>query len=161
MAENLNYKTSNSWCYNDNKSNCAKYGRLYDWNTALSACPAGWHLPSREEWGELAGESCILDGYSVSEGCGAGRTLKSNIGWEKDGNGSDNYGFSALPGGLRSSGGVFYNAGNNGYWWTATELSDSTAFIRGMSYEGDRVSVNGGNGIFKEGVGLSVRCIAD
>ena len=53
MAENLNYWTGSSECYDNNSKNCDQYGRLYDFKTALKACPAGWHLPSKEEWRSL------------------------------------------------------------------------------------------------------------
>ncbi len=53
MAENLNYETSESWCYDNNSTNCNEYGRLYTWAAALSACPSGWHLPSDNEWKQL------------------------------------------------------------------------------------------------------------
>jgi len=54
LAENLNYNASGSKCYQNKENNCQKYGRLYDWNTAKSACPKGWHLPSdEEEWAML------------------------------------------------------------------------------------------------------------
>ena len=53
MAENLNYKTGTSWCYENDEYNCNMYGRLYDWNTAIKACPGGWHLPTRREWSEV------------------------------------------------------------------------------------------------------------
>jgi hypothetical protein len=60
MAENLNYKIeSGSWCYDNEESNCEKYGRLYDWNTAIKVCPKGWHLPSDEEWDDI-----VLNGFS-------------------------------------------------------------------------------------------------
>jgi len=54
MAENLNYKTGKSWCYENDDYNCNMYGRLYDWNTAIKACPSGWHLPTRREWNEVS-----------------------------------------------------------------------------------------------------------
>jgi len=54
MAENLNYKTGKSWCYENDDYNCSMYGRLYDWNTAIKACPSGWHLPTRREWSEVS-----------------------------------------------------------------------------------------------------------
>jgi len=50
MAENLNYDAPGSKCYNNNPANAEKYGRLYDWETAKKVCPAGWHLPSNDEW---------------------------------------------------------------------------------------------------------------
>jgi hypothetical protein len=53
MAENLNYETTNSYCYDDDPSNCSKYGRLYTWAAATKACPIGWHLPSDDEWNTL------------------------------------------------------------------------------------------------------------
>ena len=49
LAQDLNYETDNSWCYDDDPENCDTYGRLYDWEAARTACPAGWHLGSDEE----------------------------------------------------------------------------------------------------------------
>jgi uncharacterized protein (TIGR02145 family) len=92
MAENLNVETEGSWCYDNKESNCEKYGRLYTWNAAKTACPAGWHLPSREEWGDWARAA----GGSGKYGTGgkAGKKLKSTYGWN-NGNGTDDYRFSA------------------------------------------------------------------
>jgi hypothetical protein len=53
MAENLGVETGNSVCYDNDESKCQECGRLYDWNTAMKACPKGWHLPSKEEWAAL------------------------------------------------------------------------------------------------------------
>jgi uncharacterized protein (TIGR02145 family) len=126
MAENLNYEAEVSECYELEADNCAKYGRLYNWETALKACPAGWRLPLNGEWKALM----VYVGYD------AGKKLKSKRGWKKmggfKGNGTDEYGFSALPGGelrakLGSNGeitGQFYGVGDYGYWWSATELED-------------------------------------
>ncbi len=50
MAENLNNNAQGSRCYEDDVANCAKDGRLYDWESAMTACPCGWHLPSAAEW---------------------------------------------------------------------------------------------------------------
>jgi hypothetical protein len=51
MVENLNYETPiGSNCYNDSPQYCQKYGRLYSGSAAKKACPAGWHLPSKDEW---------------------------------------------------------------------------------------------------------------
>jgi hypothetical protein len=54
MAENLNYETDSSWCYNNDTSYCNKYGRLYNRDAAMSACPDGWYAPSSQEWDGLA-----------------------------------------------------------------------------------------------------------
>jgi uncharacterized protein (TIGR02145 family) len=164
MAENLNYNTYQNynngktagydWCYKDNESNCAKYGRLYDWNTAQSACPAGWHLPSRKEWGLLA---VIAGGTGTfGDGGNAGTKLKSRSGWS-GWNGTDDYGFSALPGGGRNTDGSFLNAGYGGYWWTATENGSGDAYGRYMYDDSDRVS-EGNRG---KDNGFSVRCVGD
>lgn len=56
MTENLNYSIPGSWCYGDNQINCDKYGRLYNYESAIKACPIGWHLPADEEWDELINE---------------------------------------------------------------------------------------------------------
>jgi len=120
MAENLNYKTGNSWCYDDNVDNCQKYGRIYDWNTANTACPSGWRLPTRQDWNDL-GKAAISGRYSRND---EGKKLKSISGWKNkiyDSSGTDEFGFSALPGGQRISHGSFVGAGSRGYWWSATE----------------------------------------
>jgi uncharacterized protein (TIGR02145 family)/uncharacterized repeat protein (TIGR02543 family) len=156
MAENLNYETSSgSWCYD-----CAKYGRLYDWSTAMNVCPAGWHLPSRAEWQTLIRAvdanaqlyNSGMDGNNV-----AGRKLKSTSGWSGYGNGIDSVGFSALPGGYRYSDGSFDDAGDRGYWWTATEDDASNAYFRGMGYNYDYVDESN----YDKSYGRSVRCVGD
>jgi len=149
MGENLNYQTtSGSWCYKNDYSKCNVYGRLYDWNTAKTVCPGGWHLPSRQEWNDLE---------KAAGGRKAGKNLKSKSGWDNRGNGTDKYGFSALPGGYRDSFGDFINAGNYGNWWTATEYDGSYAYSRGMDYDLD--------GVYEyydsKSYGRSVRCVAD
>jgi uncharacterized protein (TIGR02145 family) len=150
MAENLNYKTGNSWCYEGNDANCKQYGRLYDWNTAKSACPAGWHLPSREEWNALK---------SSAGGDVAGKNLKAAYGWNENGNGTDEFGFSALPGGYRYTGGSFNDAGYYGFWWTATEYGSGRAYNRNMYYDYDDVYEYYLDVVVS--FGFSVRCVAD
>jgi uncharacterized protein (TIGR02145 family) len=109
-------------------------------------------LPSRQEWNNL--ESAV--------GSSAGKKLKSSSGWidynGNDGNGTDDFGFSALPGGRCISGGYFdYADGNYGYWWTDTEIDGGYAYYRNMGYGKDRVdeSYDG------KSLGFSVRCVAD
>jgi uncharacterized protein (TIGR02145 family) len=149
MGENLNYETGNSWCYENDNSNCNKYGRLYTWNAAKTACPSGWHLPSSAEWDALV--------TAVGGNSGAGKKLKSTNGWNSNGNGTDTYGFSALPGGYRNSDGSFGNVGDYGYWWTATEDFADNAYYRRMNYYGGYVY----SGNFSKGYGRSVRCVGD
>ena len=96
------------------------YGRLYNWyalNDARGLCPAGWHVPSDDEWTSLTDQ---FGGLS-----NAGDELKSVSGWHQGGNGSNASGFSALPGGVRNGGnGSFQAAGTKAFFWTATENID-------------------------------------
>ena len=149
MAENLNYAAEGSKCYNNEEANSAKYGRLYDWETAKKACPAGWHLPSDNEWETLVN---YVGGKDI-----AGKKLKSKIGWDNYGNGIDEYGFSALPGGYGYSDGNFHYAGYYGRWWSSTESGAYFAWYRGMSYHYEYV--NRGN-LDKADL-FSVRCVQD
>jgi len=121
FAENLDYNsgTGNSSCYGGLESNCATYGRLYDWSTALTVCPEGWHLPSQVEW------QTLLSAVGGAMGYG-GHMLKMTSGWNSGGNGEDNFGFSALPGGYFDS--AFRNVGNTGTWWTSTELGNNAIY---------------------------------
>jgi|LSQX01.3.fsa_nt_gb uncharacterized protein (TIGR02145 family) len=93
MAENLNYKTSSgSWCYYGKSTNCDKYARLYNWETAKSVCPSGWHLPSQKEF------KILLNNYG-GEGKEAYIKLRKNgvSGFEAlDGGWCDSYGYSGL-----------------------------------------------------------------
>jgi len=156
MAENLNYAVTGSKCGTDegtiideNTTFCDTYGRLYDWTTAMNGstssnntpsgvqgvCPADWHLPSRAEW-------TVLVNYVGATMAGA--KLKATSGWVFKGsngdvlednvsNGTDEYGFSALPGGYRMNNG-FIRAGSNGIWWTSTQYNNNNSYYyRGMS----------------------------
>ena len=156
MAENLNYETAGSVCYDKKEANCVTYGRLYDWETAMSACPNGWHLPDTTEWKILW---VAVGGYRT-----AGGYLKSKSGWEKGGNGEDKYGFSALPGGLSDSG-VYYEAGGeSGYWWSASEHNSGSAYNMYMlsSYSGvGGVGGSDDSHLDKDIFLISVRCLKD
>jgi uncharacterized protein (TIGR02145 family) len=144
MAENLNYEASGSKCY-DNE----KYGRLYDWETAKKACPSGWHLPSDKEWQELVD---FAGGNAI-----AGKKLKAVSGWSEGGNGIDEFGFSALSGGLGDSGGSFRYVGKCGSWWSATESGAAYAWGQGMGYDGTDVL----RGSLGKATLFSVRCVKD
>jgi len=128
-AENMNYRSENSWCYDNADSNCAKYGRLYDWDAATTACPAGYRLASEDDWAKLGiavgGQHKPYKG-PADDWLGAGKVLKAKRGWNnyngKNGNGTDNFGFSALPGGDRDDNGDFDGVGGYGYWWADRRL---------------------------------------
>jgi len=130
MAENLNYAASYSECYDNDPRNCMKYGRLYDWKQSMRVCPSGWHLPSYDEWDVLMA--------AVGGNGRAGQKLRAKSGWIEGFPGMDDYGFSALPGGSRLwKDRRFYEVGERGFWWSATEvedLSSSHAYDWNMSY---------------------------
>jgi uncharacterized protein (TIGR02145 family) len=177
MAENLNHAVEGSKCYDDDPANCVKYGRLYDWSTAMGLpsscntsscssqiqpkhqgiCPSGWHIPSEADWD-------ILVDY-VGGSLVAGSKLKATSGWNEwvglfgsyDGNGTDEFGFSALPGGYGDSTGSFRHVGTHGNWWSATEYGAYNAHHRYMYYNYDVVDwLNNAKSHL-----LSVRCIKD
>jgi uncharacterized protein (TIGR02145 family) len=167
MAENLNIETADSWCYNNDNSNCAKYGRLYTWNAAMKVCPSGWHLPSNEEWTTLmetvggVRQSAMPDGGGSYVYYDVGKKLKSKIDWNdyegKSGNGTDEFGFSALPGGDRKSNGSFEGISNFGYWWSATGNKASNAYDWNMNYNSDYAyKLDDGEDKIN---GYSVRCV--
>jgi len=158
MSENLNREVGNSWCFGGKSSNCNKYGRLYDWNTAKKACPAGYHLPSNDEWEELVR---AVGGSSV-----AGRKLKVERIWYKNGIGTNEYGFSALPGGRRYSDGSYVPGGlvgDEGYWWTSSVRvipagkSEGYAEYRSIYYNSDGVKAD----FSATTDGYSIRCVQD
>lgn len=147
MAQNLNYKTGNSWCYDNDNAKCQKYGRLYDWKTAMEACPAGWHLPSESEFEQL---QSVVGGESI-----AGKKLKSKNGWDGGGNGTDALGFAALPAGYRYDNGGFYSEGLNAYFWSSTE--NDSDYARRLILHSDYEYSYLGN--YDKSSGFSVRCL--
>ncbi|MDD3875869.1 MAG: FISUMP domain-containing protein, partial [Bacteroidales bacterium] len=138
MTENLNYSTGNSWCFNNNSSNCNTYGRLYDWNTARSVCPSGWHLPSKSDF------EALLSNVGGSDS-NAYHALK-------DGGSS---GFSALFGGWRHHDGHFYYIGYYGYWWSSSERDASNAWNLYMYSSNQDASMSS----YSKELGFSVRCL--
>ena len=175
MAENLNYETANSYCYNDNASNCTKYGRLYTWAAAMDSvgtwsingkgcgngttcsprypvrgvCPQGWHLPFQSEWYELF--------KAVGGESSAGIMLKSASGWNKNGGGADDYGFSALPAGLRYGLADYDYEGNYAYFWTSADFNNGNAYSMYLYYYSGTVYPYNHYKFF----GFSVRCLKD
>ena len=148
MAQNLNYETADSYCYDDNASYCTKYGRLYTWEAATTACPNGWHLPTKVEFETLF---TAVGGQST-----AGKVLKSITGWDKNGNGTDAFAFSALPAGYWGGFGGYHNEGFDASFWSSTEDYSPNAYIMSLGYGGD-ADLNGK----LKGYGFSVRCLKD
>ena len=132
-----------------------EYGHLYNWyavDDARGLCPSGWHVPTDEEWTDL--ENYITSqGFSGTEGT----ALKSQNGWTQSGNGADDFGFSALPGGSRFHNvGSFYNAGAVGSWWSSSP-SGGNAWRRSLYFYDPEIS----RANKPPRYGYSVRCLRD
>jgi uncharacterized protein (TIGR02145 family) len=194
LAKNLNYVVEGSKCFGEGgevvieidghessktlsntevQANCVKYGRLYDWATAMGfpsscnenscssqiqskhkgICPSGWHIPSNDEWDILMN---YVGGYET-----AGAKLKATSDWNdykgKSGNGTDDYGFSAMPGGRGHSDGTFGSVGDQGRWLSASEIEDNTAYRRSIYYDRENATLGD---LDKSGL-YSVRCVKD
>lgn len=145
MAENLVYKANNGcWAYDKNQSNVAKYGYLYNWETAKNVCPSGWHLPSKQEY----------------------ETMLDNFGGSEDLN-NENYtalipggtsSFSALFGGWRNHGnGNFSLIGDYGFFFSSSQYDPNYAWAL-VIYRGNEEARIGG---FYKRLGCSVRCVQD
>lgn len=155
MAENLNYISDNSFCYDDADSNCSTYGRLYDYSTAVSSCPSGWHLPSDDEWNDLAEAMGGMDK--------AGLRLKATKGWENDGsvnnvNGTDDCQFSALPAGEGGLNTGYRQNGYWGYWWSSSQYDGPWAGVRVIISFDNEMAENTGHDAWEY---IAVRCVLD
>lgn len=153
MAQNLNYAADGSQCYNGSEVSCTTYGRLYTFASAKTACPAGWHLPSDVEWGTLMlyiNPNCSLTGDCAN----AGKLLKATNGWDSNGNGTDSYGFSALPGGYRHAN-EGYDIGKLCRWWTSSPYSTVVSYTRKIHHDNESVIRGSSN----NGYLYSVRCL--
>jgi uncharacterized protein (TIGR02145 family) len=156
MAENLAYKPESGDCYIFEKedSKFVRYGYLYSWETAKNVCPSGWHLPDSDGFEELA----------AFVGLKPGVKLKAKTGWlEEDSNGTDEYYFSALPGGQLTSRKELQSLGYKGFWWSTTKAEPSAqgkplAMLFYISCCLDSVDIRFSQNI---NVGASVRCIKD
>jgi len=140
------------WYRNDEEAFKQTYGTLYNWYSVNTGklCPAGWHVPSDEEWNELMN-------YAGGEGVAGGKLKEPGTTyWVEPNHGATNdYGFTAFPGGFRYSDGKFYDFGFSGYWWSSTGYSQSRAFFRFIYYS--ETTLYRFNNSKKNG--FSVRCL--
>ncbi|MFO8129152.1 MAG: FISUMP domain-containing protein [Bacteroidales bacterium] len=164
--------TTGAYVWYDNDISCKdKYGALYNWFTTVDSnglCPTGWHVPTHDEWTALTDyiggtssphgnelKSCRQVNSPLGGGCNTSehpRWNENNYDW-----GTDDYGFSGLPGGTRSHLGAFNFVGGTGYWWSSTVTSSNYAWNRFLYYGNGLVLV----GSFSKRHGFSVRCLRD
>jgi uncharacterized protein (TIGR02145 family) len=149
--------TTGAWCYyNNDPSNNATFGKLYNWyavNDPRGLAPVGWHVPSDAEWTTL--ENC-LGGPTIAGGqmkvSGTTTWLSPNT------EGTNISGFAGLPGGYRNYDGITFNSvGIGGHWWSTTEGNTTEASFRTLNYESGSISQTFN---FKK-FGFSVRCLRD
>jgi uncharacterized protein (TIGR02145 family) len=176
LAQNLNYydcsMAKTSWCYDNKKENCEKYGRLYSWTAAMGldksfqkkfvnltapaqgACPEGFHVPINDEWN-------LLDSLVEAEYGYVSPSLRSKTGWtELDYPATDTTGFGALPAGKRWLS-KFDDLGEKTIFWKADEdHSDvSGKGDHALIYSlGSMFDFSGFGSLLKD-EGLSVRCV--
>ena len=173
MAKNMNYDdscASNTWengvdnrwcgCYDNNSSNCATYGKLYQWSAAMAGstteraqgiCPTGWHVPS-------SGEFSTLQTYLGGE-WPAGDKIKQagTTTWLSPSTGTNETGFTALPAGNRiDNSGDFSDLNSYSSFWTSAS-SNPVALIAEMYNTSPALYINVRSQVY----GYSVRCIKD
>ena len=152
MRDNLNYATGSSWCYAYNAANCNTYGRLYNWSTAITACPSGWHLPSDAEWKTLEMHLGMTQAQADATGW-RGTNQGSQLSTLTL-NGTNSSGFTALMSGHRDSIGSFFNLDSHAFFWSSTD-SGSDAWSRYLNTSYSTVLRNP----VSKANGFSVRCL--
>jgi len=139
-----------AWCALENDSvNIIKYGKLYNWyavNDPRGLAPKGWHIASNDDW-------TFLINYL---GGGVIAAFRMRVTGMEPANDKEK-GFAGLPAGARAINGTFYGITSRGFWWTSTEDSETTAWIRMLNYEDCDINFL----IYNKGIGLSVRCVKD
>ena len=159
--------TTGAYCsYDNDNTNIIIYGFLYNWyviDDNRNIAPAGWHVPSDEEWKQLEmnlGMSRTAADSTGIRGTDEGSKLKATSGWNANGGGTNISGFSALPGGYRGYfDGSFGGKGDNGVWWSSTDAGDAS-WHRSLYYNKSSIG-RGGNLDYKRNDGFSIRCVKD
>ena len=149
MAENLNFDNLYGFCLHNEKENCDIYGKLYQCFDLKTACPNGWHLPSKIEFDSLVA--------FVGDGSNAGKALKAKKGWDENGNGSDLVGFSALP--VHET----YGDGKLAEFWTSdyhcSKNVNESPFA--LHYNNNSAGISNDQAVDFKTFKFSVRCIND
>jgi uncharacterized protein (TIGR02145 family) len=145
---NLNVGASPSYCYDDQESNCRRYGRMYTWESAQRACPLlgdGWRLPTDDEWRQMAKHYGGVSADAADEGKAAFAALISG----------GTSGFNAVLGGNRSDG-QYARLEAHGIYWTASENDRSSAPAYNFGQGG--LALHRQPGVQKL-MAVSVRCV--
>jgi len=184
LKRNLNYKPKigKFWCYDNKANNCANYGRLYDWATAMNLppkcndissvddsdckvnsphqgiCPEGYYIPSKTDWDSL---------INYIGGRDSGYKLRAKNGWKRNYNSADKFGFAALPSGTykrifnnndifnKNVNYEFHGISEEGLWLVANELGKQATYARNILYNSDMI----GDRMISKAEGVSIRCL--
>ena len=143
------------YCWYDNTLPAVpEYGALYNWYAVNTGklCPTGWHVPGDIEWKTLTD---YVGGYTAFK-----LREKGTLNWDGHPDGTDKYGFTALPGGCRYyEDGVYLQRNAYGFWWSSTEIDVETAYVLEIYLWLEIATIDGYWG--KKHNGLSVRCVKD
>lgn len=155
------------YCYNNDESNCDIYGGQYRWAEAMQhsiqeeeqgICPSGWHIPSDDEWKSLEG-FLGMSSFDYDDtgwrGIDQGEEMKSTSNWYEYGNGNNSSGFSGLPGGYITLGGLSDFLYESSFWWSSSENNSASAWSRGLDYRYDNICRNSD----AKNYGFFIRCI--
>lgn len=151
--DELNNATSGAWCYYAfNEEYGKKYGKLYNWhavNDIRGLSPKGWRIPSYDDW-EILSE--CLGGWEIA---GGKMKEEGTVNWASPNEGATNEsGFTALPGG---AGLPFWALGEDGYFWSSTELNDDAAFYRTLFHTSGVLDLS----LDPKNAFYSVRCLKE
>ena len=158
----LNLSTGAYAVYNDDPSNAETYGNLYNWYSVddeRGICPAGWHVPTEEEYTSLTD---YLGGTSVAGGkmkeCTEGSCPESEYWYSPNAGATNESGFTGLPGGHRNNvEGDYHWIGYNAYLWSSTDYNNYATWYRRLYNMNSEIE----RALFYKSYGLSVRCIKD
>lgn len=156
MSQNMAFKApSGCWAYNKDPKNVAQYGYLYNYASAVKACPIGWHTANDADWKSIAKN---LGGENV-----AGAKMKSLENWSNPVGNTNSSGFNGLPGGYYTkSSASFKSMGSLGAWWTATMSEDDLGMtVWSYMLGADNLKLVRDHVVFTEEDGLSVRCVKE
>ena len=151
LGDNLNYKTAGSFCYKDEDDQCMVFGRLYTWDAAQKACPAGFRLPTHADFESLW--------TAAGADFNAGYLIKADYGWSGDTNGNDTLKFSAMPAGNRFDDETYGNTAKFAFFWSADDTSEGVPAGSARVWYLTSKSMAFGYMSKPKNFGFSVRCV--
>ena len=151
LGDNLNYKTAGSFCYKDEDDQCMVFGRLYTWDAAQKACPAGFRLPTHADFESLW--------TAAGADFNAGYLIKADYGWSGDTNGNDTLKFSAMPAGNRFDDETYGNIAKFAFFWSVDDTSEGVPAGSARVWYLTSKSMAFGYMSKPKNFGFSVRCV--